>query len=153
MKTLKLDNFILEEFDKNNFEHKSTIIELQNDKLAQMYLGDLDYSLIRIEQRHEENKKNKAYIAYYNNEAVGYISLSCMSNDYEISYGILPKYRKQNLGALLLDEFSEKIFDIYLDIDKLSLQINKQNIGSIKLARLADYEKENITKYTRKRIG
>ena len=148
MMKIELDNFILEEYNEKNIEHRSTIIELQNDLSSQKYLGDINYSLIKL----EENKKNKAYISYYNEVPIGYISLFVINNNYEISYGILPKYRKQNLGALLLEEFSEKLFDIYLDIDKLSLQINQSNIGSIKLAKLADFKKENSTKYSRERI-
>ena len=38
----------------------------------------------------------------------GFISIYTENDSYQISYGIIPERRQEYLGALLLQEFSEK---------------------------------------------
>lgn len=151
MTNLKLDNFDLIKFDFNNEEHNLVIRKLC-DKNKSNYLGDLFYSIALIRKRQEENYYNEAYIAYYNDYPIGFISLSYKNSAYEISYGILKEYRNQHLGTLLLDEFSEVLFNNYEDINNLTLVINKNNIASIKLANMASYESDTKDNYTRHRM-
>lgn len=151
MQQIKLDNFILEKLDLSYKDHQDVINSLTVDKNTQKYLGDLLYSFKRIELRHMENPLNAAYIAYYNDYPIGYISLSYMKNSYQLSIGILPAYRGQNMAALLTDEFSEYLFDNYKEINDISLEINTKNIGSIKSAILASYQQVGETTYKRSR--
>lgn len=148
---IELENFILEEYNKNNNEHTEVIYNLNKDQNVKKYLGNINYSIERISERKKENKYNKAFIPYYNNYPVGYISLSYINSEFQISYGILNEYRKQNLAALLLEEFSEYLLENYQDIEELILKIKEDNIGSIKVAELADYYKESNEKYSRNR--
>lgn len=148
---IELENFILEEYNKNSNEHIEVISNLNKDQNVKKYLGNINYSIERINERKKENKYNKAFISYYNNYPVGYISLSYIGSEFQISYGILNEYRKQNLAALLLEEFSEYLLENYQDIEELILKIKEDNIGSIKVAELADYYKESNEKYKRNR--
>ena len=149
---MKLDNFNLEEYDKTNVDHKTTVIEIGNDTLGRDYLGDLEYHIACINKRKENSLINYAYIAYYDIEPVGFISISSKENGYEISYGIRPKYRGEHLGALLLQEFTERVFEKYDNIDEIKLIISNVNTGSKKTALLAGYEKKNSSTYTQRRM-
>lgn len=149
---MELDNFYLAEYNNRNIDHKTTIIELENDKDGKNYLGDLEYHVLMVNKRQEENPCNHAYIAYYDDIPVGFISITSKDDNYQISYGIRPKKRGEYLGALLLQEFSEKMFDIYPEIDKLTLIINNLNTGSKKTASLAGYSQENSFRHTQKRM-
>lgn len=145
---LKLDNFILEEY---NYNHNNILNQLQIDQNTKKYLGDLKFTITMIKKRNIENNINKAYIAYYNNYPIGFITVSYMEESYQISYAILPEYRKQNLGSLLLQEFSEALFQKYSNIDELVLKIKDDNIGSKNVARLAGFEESAKESFTQKR--
>lgn len=136
---MKLDNFILEEYDNTKEDHKRTILEISSDAEGRMYLGDLRTTVDCIKGFGDNESFNCVYIAYYNDTAVGFISIS-ENCDYEICSGIRPKYRGEHLGALLLQEFSEKIFEKYNEVDELKLYIDNTNISSIKSAKLVGYE-------------
>lgn len=149
---MKLDNFNLVEYDKNNVEHKTTVIEISNDSLGREYLGDLEYHIACINRRKEDNFLNYAYIAYYDENPVGFISIFSRETGYEVSYGLRPKYRGEYLGALLLQEFTEKIFESFKQVDEIKLFINNVNTGSKKTALLAGYEKKSSTTYAQRRV-
>ena len=150
---MKLENFDLVKYDSTNIEHKGVLMKLGNDRDASYYLGDLFHQLEAIARRKEEDYlHNYSYIAYYDEEAIGYISLTHKENRYEISYGIVPEHRGEYLGALLLQEFSEKVFEELSDIDKLTLLINNLNTASKKTAKLAGYTQESSVRHTQRRI-
>ena len=149
---MELDNFYLAEYDGKNIDHKTTIIELENDKNGKQYLGNLEYHIAAVNRRKEESRCNHAYVAYYADIPIGFISITNKNESYQISYGIRPKSRGEHLGALLLQEFSEKMFEIYPEIDKLTLIINNLNTGSKKTADLAGYTQENSVRHTQRRI-
>lgn len=148
---MELDNFFLAEYDFQNVDHRTVALEIENaDK--EHYLGDLEYHIARINQRREDNRCNHAYIAYYNDYPVGFISIFTEADSYQISYGIRPEKRGEYLGALLLQEFSEKMFEVYPEIDKLTLVIKNPNEYSKKTADLAGYTQENSVRHTQRRM-
>lgn len=146
---LKLDNFILEEYDENF--HNNILNRLQADNNTKKYLGDLKFSIMMIKKRKLENNINKFYIAYYNKYPIGFISITYKDDEYQISYSILNKYRNQNLGSLLLQEFSEAIFERYYNVNELILKIENDNIGSKKVADLAGYNQIDNNTFTQRR--
>lgn len=176
MKVLKLDNFILYEYDDSK-EHQDVINQIEATD-PNNYLGSLRYAISKINQRKSENPNNYAFIAYYNNYPIGYISITYVDNQYQIAGGTLPQYRRQNLSSLLLDEFSEKILDyknvnkmiqkydsenalnsdIYkeglsnVEVDELVLKIDPTNISSHKVAELLGYEQVDNTTFKRSRM-
>lgn len=149
---MELDNFFLAEYDPRNIDHKTVIIKLENADRKDKYLGDLEYHIERINQRREFNRCNHAYISYYNDDPVGFISIYTENDSYQISYGIIPEKRKEYLGALLLQEFSEKMFEIYPEIENLTLTINTTNEASRKSAELVGFERQSTKKYTQRRM-
>lgn len=146
---LKLDNFILEEY--NSSIHNDILDKLQIDQNTKKYLGDLKFAITMIKKRNLENTINKAYIAYYNNYPIGLITISYIEESYQISYAILPEYRKQNLGSLLLQEFGEALFEKYSNIDELTLKIKEHNTGSKNVAKLAGFEESAKETFTQQR--
>lgn len=150
---INLDNFILEEYSSYNSEHVKVVFELNKDQDTKRFLGDVNYTIERtmIRRTDDLNHYNIAFIPYYNDYPIGYISLVYLQHEYQIIYGILNRFRKQNLGALLLDEFSEYFLSYYSEIDSLNLKIDEDNLGSRKVADLAGYHQDSDTKYSRRR--
>lgn len=101
---MQLDNFYLEKYDSTIPIHKTVIVELCNDKNSSDFLGDLEYHILEVNKRKEETfeLENIIYIAFYNYNPIGFISLTHKSERYEIAYGITPKFRGYHLGSLLL---------------------------------------------------
>lgn len=152
MKPIELENFTLIEYDINNIEHYDLITKINSTENGKKYLGNLHYAIQRIYQRRENNPYNIPFIVYYLDEPIGFISLSYIDNSYQISYGITSEYQGQYLGSELLMEFSELLFQMYPDIDKLTLKIEPSNIGSIKLANKVGYVLDSENTYTQKRM-
>jgi predicted transcriptional regulator len=145
---IELDNFILETYNNNDIDHRTTAIELCNDANGKKFLGDVLASIEWVFKKRESNHRNNAYVAFYDNEPVGFASLSINEDSYEISIGIRPKYRKEYMGALLTQEFSEKILEMYADVNKVTAIINNLNTGSKKMATMAGFIQENKVRYT-----
>lgn len=150
MRKLELDNFILYEYNDSS-EHRYVIEQIQSSD-PNKFLGNLKFHIAMINRRKEENGLNCAYIAYYkgleeiDNYPVGFIGLSNVDESYQVSYGTLPQFRKQNLSSLLLQEFSEKILEI-TKIEQLVLKIDSNNMASQKVANLVGYEQTDETTY------
>ena len=149
--SMKLDNFLLEEFDEFDAVHRR-VISMINDVQANKYLGDLEYHIKRVYDRKKNDElHNEVYIAYYDSRPVGFISISHKDFGYEIASGILPLERGKHLGALLLQEFSEKLFELYDDIDEVMLKINPNNQSGIKAANLVGFQQNDDGLFVQKR--
>lgn len=149
---MELDNFFLAEYDPRNIDHKTVIIKLENADRKDKNLGDLEYHIEKINKRREYNRCNHAYISYYDDIPIGFISIYTENDSYQISYGIIPERRQEYLGALLLQEFSEKMYEVYPEIGNLTLTIKLNNEASRKLAKLVGFERQNTVKYTQRRM-
>ena len=177
MKRLELDNFTLYEYNDSQ-EHQEIIKQIQ-DTDPNKYLGDIKYSINRINQRKYDNPNNFVFIAYYQDEyPIGYISITSFSGEYQVAAGTLKEYRRQNLSSLLLEEFSERILDykkvrenlekydtqneikkeIYnnglsnVEIEELVLKIDPTNIASHKVVELTGYEQVDATTFKRRKM-
>ena len=148
---MKLDNFRLEDYNPYDFNHKSVIVQLENDSSATKYLGDLNLFYKNILDDQEEGYFAHFYIAYYNDYPIGFISINVNDNKYFIASGLLKEFRGYHLAALLLQEFSDKVFELRNDINDLYLSINEKNFASRKTAELVGYTKENKVRYQMKR--
>lgn len=154
MRKLELDNFMLYEYDDSN-EHQNVILGISSND-PKRFLGDLRRHIAMINRRKDENYLNCAYIAYYKgfesteDYPIGFIGLSYINNNYEVSSGILPQFRKQNLASLLLEEFSEKLLEEKI-VDELVIKIDPNNTGSKKVADLVGYEQIDSQTYKRNR--
>ncbi len=148
---MELKSFRLENYSDSKQEHRSIIIQLWNDKLSHKYLYDLSKEIELLNELYIYDKKNKAFIVYYEDKPIGYISLMSVDNKCTISYGLIPEYRGKHLCTNLLREFTYEVLKTYEDINKLSLIICNDNIGSQKVAKNAGYEKETIIRYSKYR--
>jgi len=148
---MELDNFMLEKYNPFKIEHRCVITELENDVSANRYLGDLNLFYRNIMNDKEEGYFANLYIANYNNYPIGFISINVNDNKYYIASGLLKEFRGYHLAALLLQEFSEKIFEVRPEINNLYLSINEKNFASRKTAQLVGYEQENTIRYKMKR--
>ena len=148
---MKLDNFLLEDYNEFDDVHRN-VISMINDIQANRFLGDLEYHIKRVYARRENDSRcNNVYIAFYDDRPIGFISISHKDFGYEIASGILPSERGKHLGALLLQEFSEKIFELYQDIDKVVLKINPNNRSGIKAANLVGFQENDDGLFVQKR--
>lgn len=143
---LNLPSFNLEEYDPQNILHHSIIIELANELSVQKAFYDLENYINNI--INSEDKINKVYIAFEQEDPIGFISISKIASTYQISYAILRYLRRKKKATTLLNEFTKMIFDTEPDIEKIVLFINKINTGSIVVAKSAGYIQENQTKYS-----
>lgn len=152
MSHVELDSFFLIEFCPDNLEHQQILQQIEATPDGQKFLGNLSYAIQRIHQRREVHPFNMAYIVYFFDEPMGYISISFLEEQYQISYGIIPEMQGQYLGSFLLMEFSDFLFQRFPEIQKLILKIKQDNLGSIKLAQKVGYEKEDSETYSQRRI-
>jgi len=154
---MDLEHFVLEKYDFNNYFHKLTVILMSNDYDVCKYIGNIDILIEEINNNSLENNYDCFYIVYKKDSVnpIGFISFrfSKDTNIYYIIYGILPKERGNKLSSLLLREFTEYIFNKYLEVEEVTLQINKSNLISMKTALSSGYYKECGTRYVKKRIN
>lgn len=148
---IKLQNFILEKYQFGNVEHKSQVIKLGNDPLVRKYIGDLDLVLDKIiNDKGLRNKVDAFYVINYGREDYHYPIGITFVNKYErgeeeniyLSYALLEEYRKQNLGSMFLEQFAEKLLELYPNHNKIYGSINQTNIASKKTAELAGFKKD-----------
>ena len=149
---MKLDFFDLEQFSEYNKNHISVINELMLDAKVKEFLGDIKFMLLMIKKRRKENHIDNMYIAKKNGEYIGFISLSIIEDRYEVSIGLLLKFRGENLGYLLTQDFIDHGFMMYPDIDKVYARINSNNIASIKTALLSGFKEDENGRYVYQRV-
>ena len=137
---VKIDFFELEPYSKYDFNHNRVIDELSIDYRASKYLGDIRFMIQMIEKRKAENHIDEMYMAIKNGEYVGFISLSVIENRYEVSIGLLPKFRGENLAVLLTTDFVEHVFEWYPELDEVYAKIDPNNTASIKAAINSGFE-------------
>ena len=141
---INLSTYKLEEYDLKNIDHKSTLINLFNDKDTFKYMGNIlsfTESIIT-----STDDISNIYIAYLDQKPVGFVSIYFLGEKYEICYAILPSERNKNIASTLLGEFTDFIFRNY-PIDDLYLYINRENESSIKVAIKNDYVQNGIVEY------
>ena len=141
---IKTKSFDLYEYDYNNLDLRSVLINLSNDENTRYFLGNLDVFIENV--RRNKDPFSEVYIATLNGEPIGLISLNYLKTKYEICYAILPEKRKQGLASLLLGEFTEYVFN-NTNIKDLYLYINTSNKSSLIVAYNNDYIKSNKIEY------
>lgn len=149
MAKVELDSFDLESYFELSTIHKDVIFNLGIDNNTKKYLGDLNYLITRVRQRRNDNFIDEIYIVFNKEEiSLGIMSLSIIDDKFEVSIGILPKYRGLHLASKMLGEFTNYIFSKYPNIDKIYGQINSANEASIKGAISAGFQREQTNLYS-----
>ncbi len=138
---VKLNSFYLESYIDIKNSHRFVIDQLEDDHDAKIFLGNLGGYINKVLNRKEEDiLYNDVYIAYYQDHPIGFISLTHEKDIYEIASGVLKEARGKHLGALLLREFTQKVFETCPRIDKLTLIIKNSNTRAIKTAISVGYQ-------------
>lgn len=150
MNNIDLNIFRLEVFNKDKETHLECIEELNCDKEVEKYLGNLFYMIDRINLRRKENLIDQIYVVYFQNQIIGFISISILEDEPYISYALLDQYRGESLGSLLLLNFTTYLQDYYHFV-KIYMQIDKENERSKAIAKFLGYEHEKGKKYFVKR--
>lgn len=127
-KVIKLEDFILKNIE--NDEEEKFINELFKEEKVYHYLGNLSNEI-------NEN----TYIVYYENNMIGYTSLSKVEfreGRYASTLynAISTKYANKGYGTLLLKEYSDYLLD---SSDVIILNIDTDNIASIRSAEKAGF--------------
>lgn len=131
---INLESYRLIKYDINNHKHMNFIKKLFNDDNVVFYLGHL-----------EKNVNNAYIVSDYNDNYVGYLSLSDVVVNIKnltsstIYYAIDKRYRGMGYGSGLLKEVSEYRL---ADIDMLVMMIDVNNIASLKAAEKAGFNEE-----------
>lgn len=139
-----LDTLSMVSYDDNLEEHRKFKKELLNDESFQKYFGEMfikKASDIFTSSDHIELKK--AYLVKDIDQIVGMIRIFSyhQSGVVNIQYAVRPSVRKQGYGSRILKEISE--FLIQNNIRTIEGDIDKNNIGSLKIATSLGYEKED----------
>lgn len=144
---INLDNFNLHpvnpELDFENEFYK----ELISDKGINRYLGEIFNLYIITKKRYEDNFFDSFFFIEYNGNLIGINIFNKKDDGIYISSGILKKYRGNHLAAVLLDDCVDYLLINYPDCNIINLEIEEDNIASIKTATLVGFEKEEA-KYT-----
>lgn len=128
-KIIKLNSFLLEQYDPLIDDHLAFFKELWNDDNSKKYLYNRDEFINNI-MKHE-NIFDSIYLAIINNQIIGFVSLYSCYNTYEVCDGILPKFRGKGYSNLLIKEWTDYIFKT-TSLTKLYAYIDESNIASIK---------------------
>ena len=142
MKTILLDDFLLDEFDFNNDNHLKLEKDLINSTNSDLISKDIDRFIKRNHELGLKDNITNTYVVKYNNNLIGLafvnyhpeevIDESLLKEEIEIGTGLIDEYRGKHLGTLLEKELSKKLLDIYPKFNEIVARINEDNINSIK---------------------
>ena len=141
-----MEYFSIEEYDKYNYDHRSVVIKLANDEKVTRYFHDFEAYVQNIEERIEDDDENKVYIVSFHDEPIGVTTVDHQSFKHYLSLALLPEKRHERLGAMLLGELAEYLFQ-HKKMDRIYLEINDTNIASIKTAEKVGFVKDVRTRY------
>ena len=151
MNTIILKDFELENYHTYNDFHNEIINRLSCDDGVKKYLGNLEYLITKIQQRYQENFVDTLYLVYKENKPIGIVTVCLRDEKYEIDCGILPEYRQKYYATILLNEFTEYLFNKYQRLDKVYLQIDGANDKSKIVAARNGYINEQGDLYYKSR--
>lgn len=146
---IDIGSFELESYNDSKETHFNAIVKINSDEASKKYLGDLFYKIKRTDMRHQENFIDEFYIVYRKDKIIGIIALNELDEDiiksnncdpkYSVSIGLMPEYRGENLGLVLLSQFVDYVFSNYPNIQELYGEIDSTNTASIKNANTVGF--------------
>lgn len=138
-----LDTLSIVSYDDNIQEHRNFKRELLTDEEFKKYFGEMFIKKADdIFTSSNDLEVKKAYLVKDFDEIVGMIRIFSYheSGVVNIQYAVRPSVRKQGYGSRILKEISN--FLIQNNITCIEGNIDKNNIGSLKIATSLGYEKE-----------
>lgn len=139
---IKLNKLDVINYDDNNQEHINFKRELLNDENFRRYFGETFMRKAdQIFVSSNEMELKKAYLVKDDDLIVGMIRIFSyhQAGYVNIQYAVRPKCRNQGYGTQILKEISEFLLDN--NIKCIEGEIDKNNLGSIKVATSLGYQK------------
>lgn len=135
-----IGKLVITSYDANNSSHRKFKESLINDLEFKKYFGQ--FFLKRIDDIFSNSNSlqvDKAYLILENDKIIGMIRIYSYHQlgFLNIQYAVNPQYRNQGYGKKILKEVSNYFLND--NIKCISLDIDKNNIGSIKCALDAGY--------------
>ena len=158
---LKLEDFLLEEYDDTDVKHrilKNRIIKMKDSKLIS---EDINRYIRRNIELGKTDHITATYVVIKDNDYIGLAFVNYHPDkvdnnrfypeEIEVGLGLLEEFRGNSLGSLLEQELSEKLLSIYPQFDLITARVGKENIASIKSGEKAGFEWANGDEYHYKR--
>ena len=155
---IKLNVFTLERLSNYNKDHRKMVNELKEDVGVRRYIStNLEGYIESLEEKSKDKNDNLIgmNVAYLNrkdgNIPVGLIGLDKFDSKYSIVYALLEKYRGENLGLILLQDYAYHLVDD-LGIERVYEYIDKNNTNSINDSKITGFKNINDDTYVLKRV-
>ena len=159
--TIKLQNFILEEFDDSKKDHWQLKRELIQNEDSYLISRDIDNFIKRNNVLHQQDNITNTFSIIYDGIYIGIAFLNyhpeeiregiVLEEEIEIGLGLLPVFRDKHLGSLFEREFCEYLLEKYPQFNEVVARIENDNTRSIKAANYAGFEHINGDEYHFKR--
>lgn len=151
MEKIKLDSFELIEYDRTLEEHKQYAAYFESDKDYGEYMEpfwSLEYS---IDYARKNGRYSNVYFAFKGNILVGMIGTIWVSDYPELVIGILKEHRGHHYSRVLIEEYTNYLFDTYKEYERIYAYIEKSNIHSKENVLAAGFTSLNEFQYVKKR--
>lgn len=158
MSSFYTDNFEFMTYDPKDYDHVLALQSLENDPQVQEYLHTISEYL---EDSDGKDTLNQAYLVGNDFGIVGYLAMFNYDSMEEFHYATLSEYRgirndsNETIGAQIVKEASQEVFDRYRFIKRIRLIIKAENIRSIKTAEACGFkrtdEKPDFVEYQKER--
>lgn len=158
---MKLEHFILEEYDFDNEVHVNLKNSLINSEGSELVSKDINNYIVKNYHLRQQDGVTNTYVVVNDNEMIGLVFVNyhpeeeirgrLLPEEIEIGVGLLPKYRGQHLGSTLEKELSDALLEIFPRFALVVARIESSNVRSIKSAINAGFEHIKDDEYHYKR--
>ena len=138
---IKLNSLYITNYDSDDIIKVKFAEGIRNDKLIQYFLySNIDKMLMDSENL-EELKLKYVYLISDKTIPVGFVRFAAIHNlnILEMHYGVHPYFRNKGYGSKILLEVSDYVLENASKINRIKLNIDKENIHSIKCAQNAGF--------------
>ena len=133
------------EYNPDNIEHKSLIMNITNDEETKEYFYDFE----RFVNNVMDDETGKVYISTICDVATAVICLQIIDGKYIMSYALPPGKRGEGIGSFVVDVFTTRLLKRHKEIDRLYLHIRQDNKPSRIVAARAGYVEDSSVRYVR----
>ena len=113
---IKLDDFVLESYNKKNQSHVVLTEKLINSENSPLSSYDINQIIINIKKSNKEDFTSDVYVVQYRGDLIG-LAFVNLNKEIELRVGLIDEYKDMNLEVLLEKELSKKLLEIYPSIN------------------------------------
>lgn len=144
--TIKLDNFILKEFDINDKNDLIFLDKLIKSNNSELFCRDIKKFILTNIDRRKEDSITNSYICFKDNEDIGLATVNYhpkedkFNEEIEIGLILLDCARGKGYGSIIERKLSEKLLEMYPRFNMVVGRIDKDNLPSLKAVQNAGFE-------------